>query len=182
MRKKKYIFLLFSLCCGTAALSLSIALIHDVYVFPAVLFHSFLTQEAIVTVLLFLFLLFLLVFVFSLINNKYLLVFLVVTGFTGSLLFCLAFALSINNNETIFFSSPDNQYRFAIMEKDVLHHTRHDIYQIHNYLYAVQIASVPTNRLEDSFSRKGYDIRWLETNQFTIQLSPGETKQEITIN
>ncbi|RKD69567.1 hypothetical protein ATL39_2987 [Sinobaca qinghaiensis] len=176
------ILLILSLCFGTVALSLYIALLNDIYIFPTILFHTFLTQEAIVSGFLYLFFLLLMALFLSFIYNKYLIVFLVVSGFTGSLLFCLAFALSINSNETIFFSSPNNQYRFAILQKDILHNIQNDIYQIHNHWYAEQIADIKTNDGVDNFSPTNDDIIWHETNQFTIHLPLEQTKQEIVIN
>lgn len=76
MNKNKIkIFLLLSLCFGTVALTSYIALINDIYVFPTILFHSFLTQEAIVSGFLFIFFLLLLILFLSLLNNKYFIVF-----------------------------------------------------------------------------------------------------------
>ena len=63
----------------------------------------------------------------------------------------------------------------------MLRNKRNGIYDMKNRFYAVQIAQVTTNDLENVFSQNKYDIRWHDENQFTIYLPDGSYRQEVNI-
>lgn len=179
-KKTTKIFLALSLIFFTVLLALIITSINGIHVFPSLLFHFPITQSTLLVVFSFLILLAILIALHFMINNKYLSHFFIVIGFTALFITIVGIAFSLNQNETIFFSSPDNEHRFAVVQRDLLHNTANDIYQIKNHLYAVQVAHISTSDLEDSFALGRYEVIWEEADQFTIYL-PDEADQEVTI-